>query len=114
MANSVYRVTEIVGTSTRSWEDAVKTAVQTASRSLRDLRVAEVGALDVTVGDDGKVKSYRAKVKLSFKFEGEGAVAVEPAPPAAARRASAPAAAPRAASKKKTSSKKVARKSRRR
>ena len=68
MANSIYRVTEIVGTSTRSWEDAVKVAVQTAARSLRDLRVAEVGALDVTVGADGKVKSYRAKVKLSFKL----------------------------------------------
>jgi hypothetical protein len=68
MANSIYRVTEIVGTSTRSWEDAVKVAVQTAAKSLRDLRVAEVGALDVTVGADGKVKSYRAKVKLSFKL----------------------------------------------
>ncbi len=68
MANSVYRVTEIVGTSTRSWEDAVKSAVQTAAKSLRDLRVAEVGALDVTVGDDGKVKYYRAKVKLSFEL----------------------------------------------
>jgi flavin-binding protein dodecin len=97
MANSVYRVTEIVGTSTRSWEDAVKSAVQTAARSLRDLRVAEVGALDVTVGDDGKVKSYRAKVKLSFKFEPEGVerAAAEPAAPATA------------ASKKKTSVKKI-------
>jgi dodecin len=104
MANSVYRVTEIVGTSTRSWEDAVKSAVQTAAKSLRDLRVAEVGALDVTVGDDGKVKSYRAKVKLSFKFEPEGVVraAAEPAAPAA------PAA--KAASKKKTSTKKVSKK----
>ena len=101
MANSVYRVTEIVGTSTRSWEDAVKSAVQTAAKSLRDLRVAEVGALDVTVGDDGKVKSYRAKVKLSFKFEPEGAVraAVEPASPPAT-----------ASSKKKTSTKKVSKK----
>jgi dodecin len=105
MANSVYRVTEIVGTSTRSWEDAVKSAVQTAAKSLRDLRVAEVGALDVTVGDDGKVKYYRAKVKLSFKFEPEGIVraAAEPASPA-------PAAAPKAASKKKTSTKKVSKK----
>jgi hypothetical protein len=93
MANSIYRVTEIVGTSTRSWEDAVKVAVQTAARSLRDLRVAEVGALDVTVGADGKVKSYRAKVKLSFKL------AVRTAAPA--RKA----AEAKTASKKKTSKK---------
>jgi len=85
MANSIYRVTEIVGTSTRSWEDAVKSAVQTAAKSLRDLRVAEVGALDVTVGDDGKVKSYRAKVKLSFKFDAEnGAPTRQAAAPKAA------------------------------
>ena len=103
MANSIYRVTEIVGTSTRSWEDAVKSAVQTAAKSLRDLRVAEVGALDVTIGDDGKLKSYRAKVKLSFKFEPEGAVraAAEPAAPAPK------AAAAKVVSKKKTSTKKV-------
>jgi flavin-binding protein dodecin len=111
MANSVYRVTEIVGTSTRSWEDAVKVAVNTAAKSLRDLRVAEVGALDVTVGDDGKVKAYRAKVRLSFKFEPEGLVrAAEPdaAPKAAAARATpAPAVA---ASKKKSSAKKSAKK----
>jgi dodecin len=106
MANSVYRVTEIVGTSTRSWEDAVKSAVQTAARSLRDLRVAEVGALDVTVGDDGKVKYYRAKVKLSFKFEPEGVVRAAAEPVAAAPKA-APA---KAASKKKTSTKKVSKK----
>ena len=108
MANSVYRVTEIVGTSTRSWEDAVKSAVQTAAKSLRDLRVAEVGALDVTVGDDGKVKYYRAKVKLSFKFEPEGVVRAEaepaaPSPPPRVASASA-------ASKKKTSTKKVSKK----
>jgi dodecin len=108
MANSVYRVTEIVGTSTRSWEDAVKSAVQTAAKSLRDLRVAEVGALDVTVGDDGKVKYYRAKVKLSFKFEPEDAVRAAAEPVATAV---APKAAPaKAASKKKTSTKKVSKK----
>jgi dodecin len=106
MANSVYRVTEIVGTSTRSWEDAVKSAVQTAAKSLRDLRVAEVGALDVTVGDDGKVKSYRAKVKLSFKFEPEGALHA-PAEPASAPK---PVPAAKAVSKKKTSMKKVGKK----
>ena len=97
MANSVYRVTEIVGTSTRSWEDAAKAAVQTASKSLRDLRVAEIGALDMTV-EDGKVKLYRARVKLSFKFEPEGARA-QAAP------AKAQPAAPKAASKKKASKK---------
>ncbi len=68
MPNSVYRVTEIVGTSTRSWEDAAKRAVETAAKSLRELRVAEVSDLDVTI-ENGKVKTYRAKVKLSFKFE---------------------------------------------
>ena len=92
MANSIYRVTEIVGTSTRSWEDAVKVAVQTAAKSLRDLRVAEVGALDVTVGADGKVKSYRAKVKLSFKL----------AMRAPARASARKAAEARTASKKKS------------
>jgi len=65
---SIYRVTEIVGTSTRSWEDATKNAVETASKSLRDLRVAEVTKLDVKV-ENGKVAAYRARVKLSFKFD---------------------------------------------
>ena len=68
MPNSVYRVTELIGTSTRSWEDATKSAVETAAKSLRELRVAEVSELDVTV-ENGKVKTYRAKVKLSFKYE---------------------------------------------
>ena len=74
MTNSVYRVTEIVGTSTRSWEDAAKRAVETAAKSLRELRVAQVSDLDVTV-ENGKVKAYRAKVKLSFKYEAEPAAA---------------------------------------
>jgi len=68
MANNVYRVTEIIGTSTRSWEDAAKRAIQTAAESLRELRVAEVTELDMTV-ENGKVQAYRAKVKLSFKYE---------------------------------------------
>jgi len=68
MPNSVYRVTEIVGTSTRSWEEAAKRAIETAAKSLRELRVAEVSDLDVTI-ENGKVKAYRAKVKLSFKYE---------------------------------------------
>ena len=70
MANnsSVYRVTDLVGTSKVSWEDAVKNAVQTAAKSLRDLRVGEVSRLDVTI-DKGKVTSYRARVNVSFKYE---------------------------------------------
>ena len=65
---SVYRVTELVGTSKTGWEDAVKNAVQTASKSLRDLRVAEVTKLDVTI-DDGKVTTFRARINVSFKYE---------------------------------------------
>jgi flavin-binding protein dodecin len=65
---SVYRVTDLVGTSKTSWEDAVKNAVQTAGKSLRDLRVAEVSRLDVTI-DKGKVTSYRARINVSFKYE---------------------------------------------
>ena len=68
MASSVYRVTEIIGTSTQSWEDAAKRAVETAAKSLRELRVAEVSELDLTI-ENGKVRSYRAKVKISFKYE---------------------------------------------
>ena len=67
---SVYRVTELVGTSKTGWEDAVKNAVQTASKSLRDLRVAEVTKLDVTI-DDGKVTTFRARINISFKYEAE-------------------------------------------
>jgi hypothetical protein len=67
--NGVYRVTEIIGTSTVSWEDAATSAVETAAKSLRDLRVAEVGKLDMKV-ENGKVVAYRARVSLSFKYEG--------------------------------------------
>ncbi|HXM59191.1 MAG TPA: dodecin family protein [Candidatus Dormibacteraeota bacterium] len=69
MADSVYRVTEIVGTSEESWEAATRTAVEVASRSLRDLRIAEVVRLDVTI-DDGRVATYRARLNVSFKYEG--------------------------------------------
>ena len=65
----VYRVTEVIGTSTISWEDAASSAVKAASRSLRDLRIAEIGKLDMKV-EDGKVVAYRARVSLSFKYEG--------------------------------------------
>jgi hypothetical protein len=70
MAENVYKVIELVGTSTESWEKAAATAVAKASKTLRDLRVAEVVELDMTL-DDGKVEAYRAKVKVSFKYEGE-------------------------------------------
>lgn len=70
MAESVYKVIELVGTSTESWEKAAAAAIKRASKTLRDLRVAEVSQLDVQL-KDGKVESYRAKVKVSFKYEGE-------------------------------------------
>ena len=68
MAESVYKIIELVGTSNDSWEKAAKAAVERASSTLRDLRIAEVVQLDMTV-DDGKVALYRAKVKVSFKYE---------------------------------------------
>jgi dodecin len=66
--SSVYRVIEVIGTSGTSWEDAAADAVRTASRTLRDLRVAEVTKLDVTV-KDGEVEQYRTRLNLSFKYE---------------------------------------------
>jgi dodecin len=70
MAESVYKVIELVGTSTESWEKAAMAAVETAAKSLKDLRVAEVSELDMVI-EDGKVRAYRAKVKLSFKYHTE-------------------------------------------
>jgi flavin-binding protein dodecin len=69
MPDSVYKVVEVVGTSTDSWERAAKTAVERASKSLRDLRVAEVVEQDVVI-EKGKITAYRTKLKLSFKYEG--------------------------------------------
>jgi hypothetical protein len=69
MAESVYKVIELVGTSTESWEKAAAAAINRASQTLRDLRVAEISQLDMTL-EDGKVQTYRAKVKVSFKYEG--------------------------------------------
>jgi flavin-binding protein dodecin len=69
MADSVYRVTELVGTSSQSWEAAAKAAVETASKTLRDLRVAEVVRQDLTI-DEGKVTTYRIRLNVSFKYEG--------------------------------------------
>ena len=68
MAESVYKIIEIVGTSTESWERAAAAAVERAGQSLRDLRIAEVAALDLQIRD-GKVEAYRAKLKVSFKYE---------------------------------------------
>lgn len=67
--SGVYRVTEIIGTSTKSWEEAASNAVETAARSLRDLRIAEITKLDMKI-EGGKVVAYRARVSLSFKYDG--------------------------------------------
>ena len=68
MADSVYRVTDIIGVSAESWEDAARNAVKTAAGSLRDLRVAEVVKLDLTI-EDGKVAHFRTRLNVSFKYE---------------------------------------------
>jgi len=70
MADSVYKIITLVGTSTESWEKAAKIAVERASKTLRDLRIAEVEELDMQI-EKGKVINYRAKVKVSFKYEGK-------------------------------------------
>jgi flavin-binding protein dodecin len=70
MADSVYKVIELVGSSDKSWEEAAKNAVEMAGKTLRDLRIAEIDQLDMKV-ENGKVMSYRARVKLSFKYGGE-------------------------------------------
>lgn len=71
MADSVYRVTELVGTSSESWEKAAAAAVETASQTLRDLRIAEVIELDLQI-EDGRVRAYRTRLKVSFKYERGG------------------------------------------
>jgi flavin-binding protein dodecin len=68
MSDSVYKIIELVGTSSESWEKATQVVITRAAKSLRDLRVAEISQMDVTV-EDGKITAYRVKVKLSFKFE---------------------------------------------
>ena len=67
--DGIYRVTEVIGTSSKSWEDAAANAMTAASKSLRDLRIAEVSKLDMKV-EDGKVVAYRARVQLSLKYDG--------------------------------------------
>jgi dodecin len=71
MAESVYKIIELVGTSTESWEKAAAAAIERASKSLRDLRIAEIKELDMQL-NEGKVEAYRAKVKVSFKYEDNG------------------------------------------
>jgi dodecin len=72
MADSVYRVTELVGTSAESWEQAAASAVETASQTLRDLRIAEVVKFDMQI-EEGRVRAYRARIQVSFKYErGDG------------------------------------------
>lgn len=68
MTESIYKIVELVGTSASSWEDAAKNAIETASRTLKDLRIAEVTKLDLRI-EDGKVVAYRARVNVSFKYE---------------------------------------------
>ena len=70
MADSIYRVTEVIGTSAESWEDATRRAVETAARTVRDLRIGEVVKLDVTI-EDGRVTHYRSRVNISFKYDAE-------------------------------------------
>jgi len=70
MSNSTYKIIELVGTSASSWEDAAKNAVETASKTLKDLRVAEITKLDLKI-ENGKMAAYRARVNLSFKYESE-------------------------------------------
>jgi dodecin len=70
MAESVYKIIELVGTSPESWEKAAAAAVSKASKTLRDLRIAEISELDIQL-ENGKIRAYRAKVKLSFKYGGK-------------------------------------------
>jgi len=70
MPESVYKVIELIGTSNKSWQEAAANAVERASKTLRDLRVAEVVKLDLQLDEKGKIEAYRAKLNVSFKFEG--------------------------------------------
>ena len=68
MSGSTYKIVELVGTSDTSWEEAAKIAIETAGESIKDLRIAEITKLDVTI-KDGKIKSYRARINISFKYQ---------------------------------------------
>jgi hypothetical protein len=110
MAESVYKIIELVGTSTTSWEKAAAAAIGRASKSLRDLRIAEVSQLDMAL-ENGKPVAYRARVKVSFKFDTEAPAAARERTPEPVTQASAPAAAaapqkaPKKAAKKKAAKK---------
>jgi len=69
MSESVYKIIELVGTSTVSWEKAAEAAINRATKTLRDIRIAEVSMLDLQISNEGRIEAYRAKVKVSFKFE---------------------------------------------
>ena len=71
MAESVYRVTELIGVSSESWEAAARNAIETAAKTVRDLRIAEADRFDVTI-EDGKLKSYRVRLSVSFKYQPDG------------------------------------------
>ncbi|MBN2113639.1 MAG: dodecin domain-containing protein [Acidimicrobiia bacterium] len=71
MADSVYKVVELIGSSSESWEKAARAAVAQAAKSLRDLRIAEIKELDLQLDDDGAVVAYRAKVRVSFRYHGD-------------------------------------------
>jgi flavin-binding protein dodecin len=71
MAESVYKLIDLIGTSSESWEKAAAAAVKQASKTLRDLRIAEVVEMDAVISDDGSIESYRIKLRLSFKYEGQ-------------------------------------------
>jgi flavin-binding protein dodecin len=114
MAESVYKVIELVGTSPTSWEKAAAAAVKLASTSLRDLRIAEVSQLDMHL-EEGKILAYRARVKVSFKYtpggdNGPSKSAPAKDSPAKAKKAAAPAAAPVAAPVAPKAAKKAAKK----
>lgn len=70
MPDSVYKIIELVGSSPVSWEKAAEAAITKAAKTLRNLRIAEISQLDLHLGQDGQIEAYRAKVKVSFKFEG--------------------------------------------
>ena len=72
MPNSVYKVIELVGSSPESWEKATANAVKQAAKSLRDLRIAEVVQMDAHIAPDGSIETYRTKIRVSFKYEGQG------------------------------------------
>jgi hypothetical protein len=100
MAESVYKIIELVGTSTTSWEKAAAAAIKRASKSLRDLRVAEISQLDMAL-EDGQPVAYRARVKVSFKFDADAPAAAKPtAAPKAAPTKKAPKKAAKKAAKK--------------